>query len=186
MNSALLDCKSLFKKFLFIIVLFSSPIALGAISTESLPENLRPWVPWVMHGNEREACPWMQGAGEKRCIWSGPLKLDLNAGAGRFSHSWQVFADSEVPLPGDKDHWPQEVKVGGQAAAVVPRNGKPFLQLKPGTYQVTGSFLWSKLPESLAIPPEIGLLHLTVNGEEKAFPQVDESGLLWIQKENAA
>lgn len=187
MTSSTVRWKPYFKTLFLLLIFFAAAPVRAGISVESLPEELKDWVHWVLHDQEEKNCPFLQSGGDERnCSWSGRLDLSLNATSGQFSQSWQVYAETEIPLPGDEDHWPQDVKAGGQAVAVLPRDRMPVIYLKPGTYQITGTFQWPELPESFPIPAETGLLRLVVKGEEKNFPQVDEAGLLWIQKESEA
>jgi hypothetical protein len=179
--------KRIFLIFAFLLALpfFPGPDA-RAYEIDKIPETLRPWIPWVLKDHEAELCPYLMGGGEERhCVWASPLNLNLTGQAGQFSQGWHVYAEGWLPLPGDEDHWPQEVTANGEAVAVVNRDGVPHLYLKPGIYRVTGSFRWDQLPESFSIPPETGILQLTVNGQAKPFPQIDEAqGLVWLQRES--
>ncbi len=154
-------------------------------SKEALPEPLRPWTGWVLHGQEEALCPLVHGAEERTCAWSGRLLLALDARGGRFTQSFQVYAEGWVALPGDAKRWPQAVKVDGRDAVVVPRGGVPSVELGVGEHSVAGEFLWDALPESLAVPADTALLSLTVRGKAVAQPNREGGGQLFLQKEAA-
>ena len=75
------------------------------------------------------------------------------------------------------------MKIDDQAVPVVTQNSKPAVRIDKGTQSVTGSFVWSELPQRINLPPSIGLLDLRVNGEKKETPSWDGDGTLWLQRE---
>ncbi len=171
--------------------LFASSLSLVAAaaaaappSPAELPDALRPWSGWVLHGREAERCPLLTsgGSSQRTCVWPGALELTLVDDGGAFSQALEVHADALVPLPGDHKRWPLEVKVDGLPAPVVPRGGAPVVALKPGAHVITGRFAWDALPEALQVPPGTGLLRLSLRGTPQDFPNRDEAGLLWLQK----
>ena len=191
----------------WILVLFIWLVASGVkaapLQPAEVPEPLKPWVPWVLHGVTQLQCPYVHASSDlRRCTWPSRLELTLTDQRGEFVQEWLVYETTWVPLPGDDQRWPQEVKVaaksvepivaGGKSvtaplpadalATVQARDGRPGLELAPGAYRVSGTFLWDSLPEKLQVPGETGLLALKVRGEAVAFPQRDNSGVLWLQK----
>ena len=62
-----------------------------------------------------------------RCVWPERLTLAVDARGGTFTQRWQVFADSWVALPGDLEHWPQDVRVNGAPA----RGGRARRRAEP-------------------------------------------------------
>ncbi|MCK7491647.1 MAG: hypothetical protein MZW92_08095 [Comamonadaceae bacterium] len=77
---------------------------------ENVPEGLRPWIPWVLHGNETIAWP----AGPRQCAEPGlrlaedELELELNAEGGGFRLRAETFGrETWLPLPGSGEHWPR-------------------------------------------------------------------------------
>lgn len=172
-----------------------------------VPEPLKTWVPWVLHGMTELNCPYVQtDTQQRRCAWPSRLELTLGDQRGEFVQEWLVYEAAWVPLPGDDQRWPQEVRLtaksppepvtpagakpGGTTpppttdsqAVVQVRDGQPGIELTPGAYRVSGAFLWDSLPEKLQVPAETGLLALKVRGEVVAFPQRDNTGVLWLQK----
>lgn len=151
------------------------------LAPEQAPDALRPWVPWVLRGHEESLCPALAGGDERACVWPGALALDLDAGGGRFSQTLRVDQAAFAALPGDRERWPEDVRVGERAAAVVEREGRPALRLEPGLHEVRGSFRWPSLPAVLPVPAETGLVSLRLEGREVALPKRDEEGRLWLR-----
>lgn len=150
---------------------------------EALPDSLRPWVPWVMHGNETLACPPAHDDGSTRqCVWPSELALQLEGKGGRFTYRVEVFAPDQVlMLPGDDTAWPTEVKSNGRSLAVVALEDRPTVRLPRGNHLISGDFAWTKPPASLSLPPASGLLKASFNGKPLAAP--DKEGQLWLQAE---
>ncbi|HKU52268.1 MAG TPA: hypothetical protein VJQ25_07375, partial [Nitrospira sp.] len=161
-----------------LVSFFTSPIFAG----QNIPDPLQPWTDWVLDGREGELCPFLNGEeGRALCRWSSPLVLSLEETKGTFSFEAQVFAGEWVALPGDADHWPQDVKAQGKPLAVVMREGHPEAFVSAGTYAITGGFYWDVFPESLAIPAEIGVVRLSVRGQPAGQIHRDEDGRLWLE-----
>ena len=66
-----------------------------------VPGPLQPWVPWVLLGQAPNLCPTLSEQESPTCAWAGRLALVLDDRGGRFTQSWDLQADGEVPLPGD-------------------------------------------------------------------------------------
>src|SRR5437762_1586361 len=159
------------------------PAAAEPLAREQVPEALRPWTDWVMHGHEEAFCSLLQGSTDHRqCAWPSRLTLDLDARAGRFTQDWLVQRAGWVPLPGDAARAPLDVRADGKPAAVTFRSGVPSVRLERGAHTVRGVFAWDSLPELLPIPAETGLVSLALNGKPVAFPNRDPQGQLWLQR----
>ncbi len=152
------------------------------LPAERVPEPLRPWTGWVLHGHETARCPFLHGGEGARCAWPSRLTLSVDDRAGRFAQQWLVHVEGWVPVPGDDRRWPQNVRIDRAAAAVVSRDGVPSVFLRAGEHAVTGEFRWHALPESLQVPAETGLLAATLRGRPVRFPSRDDQGRLWLQK----
>src|SRR4051812_22039950 len=148
----------------FVVVLGVEAAAGAApLDPKQVPAPLAPWIPWVMRGHETETCPAVGGDdAEPLCRWSGRLNLVLDGKGGKFTQEWELLARASVPLPGDQQRWPLDVKVGGKSIAVVSdeEGGTPTIELPPGRHVVSGVFQWPSLPESLQVPSEMALLSL--------------------------
>ncbi len=172
---------------LFVGLLVALALPAAGSSDAFVPEALAPWIPWVLDGVDQRACS-IDGdgsgagadGGARVCAWPGRLLLDIAEDGGLFAQHWQVQADSWVPLPGDARNWPQDVRVGERAVAVVPRDGRPALWLTPGEYSLSGRFQWRHRPDGIGIPPGTGLLSLRVDAADVDAPRVDADGRLWV------
>ncbi len=160
------------------------------ISPEDVPEALQPWIGWALNDTRADLCPFLNGdSPDTICQWASPLSLDLSDSGGTFSIVWENFEEGLVPLPGDEEHWPQEVKANGVPIPVLSSKdeGTPQVQIPRGTFNISGTFLWSRLPESLLIAPEAGVVQLSIRGNKIDFPNRHDDGSLWLEpKEEAA
>jgi hypothetical protein len=150
----------------------------------AVPPDLQPWQSWVLQGEEFRRCPFINGSGAAvdasfQCVWPERLVLDLDTRGGRFSQRWELFTESWIILPGDFEHWPRDVQLDGARAVVVAREGNPQIRLAAGSHVVTGSFRWARRPESLGVPPQVGIIALTIDGQ--AIAQAERAGnVLWL------
>src|SRR5262245_61616024 len=167
------------------------PPAAGRAGAPSVPEALRPWIPWAMHDHEQELCPTVAGDDEEQqiCAWGGRLELSLAGGGGRFSQTWELFAEGPIPLPGGGAQWPLDVKIDGRPAVATAGgedDGSPLVRAPAGRHTVTGTFVWKRLPETLAVPGRAALLSRTLSGRSVDFPSRSEAGTLFLRKDEEA
>jgi len=153
------------------------------LDTKAVPEDLKAWIPWVLHGNEAQTnCPFLyNNINTTQCAWPATLSLQLNRNGGNFTQNWQVYTEAWLPLPGSSKHWPQAVTINGTSATVTLHDGKPAIQVTPGQHTIQARLVWDSLPETLAIPVETGLISLSVEGKIVEFPDL-ENGNLWIRQ----
>jgi len=149
----------------------------------NVPAPLEAWRNWALDGQEFRDCALIaghQGRSEQDflCAWPGVLQLEASGDGAQFTISWEVQAESWVPLPGDSEYWPQDVRVNGQSAPVVERDDAPQLRLGPGRHTVSGRIGWTHRPQSLAVPAEIGLVRLHVDGQAIMPVQFDDGELV--------
>ncbi len=179
------------KRFLFFFALFCFlflAVNPGHARSEvpAVPPSLKPWEPWVLYGHEERLCPTPYDNGAlHQCAWPSRLRIEITPTGARFSQQWLLFKGEYVPLPGGRDTWPQDVRTEKTPRPVIERNGKPIVWLSSGAHTITGRIVWRKIPEMLPVPPECGLIDLTVLGQ-KAFPVLDARGRLWLQKKPRA
>ncbi|MBX2808811.1 MAG: hypothetical protein KTR20_09290 [Cellvibrionaceae bacterium] len=126
--------------------------------------SLTAWEPWVLQDYPRHDCPWtLSNDQRKLCVWPGTLHLAIDDKGGDFHYVVEVFERrSFVPLPGSADHWPDNVLVNGQAAAILDRQGAPFIVLTQGEHRVSGRFHWKNRPGQLAVPDSLAAITLTL------------------------
>jgi hypothetical protein len=152
---------------------------------DQVPDPLKPWVGWALDGHQDHACPYLFNEDSRQCAWPGRLELQLTDKGGTFTQHWEVYAETVVRLPGDVQHWPQQVQdKGKQPVVVTEKDNYPVLKLPAGSYDITGQFFWDKLPEALFVAPETGLVQLAVNGAAIATPEFNDEGGLWLNRTN--
>ena len=134
-----------------------------------VPAQLEPWRGWVLEGREFRACPLIAGKpgtapGDFLCAWPGVLTFAADADGASIVQHWRVDADSWIPLPGDAQHWPQQLSVDGKPYPVVERGG-PALHLSAGTHEIRLRIPWHERPQSLRVPAATGIVALSVDGK---------------------
>ena len=148
-----------------------------------IPPNLEQWKGWVLHNVEDKRCPTDYNNGELyQCLWPSRLRLNMENNKGGFTQEWRVFIKAWVPLPGNPETWPAEVRVDGKPAPVVEKNNTPSVYLTPGAHRIEGIFIWKEMPEWVNVPPESGLISLVINGNLIQFPFIESSGRLWLKR----
>lgn len=166
--------------------LLTLPAAAGPLQRDQVPASLQPWVDWALRDAESARCPLLYNQAEqRRCVWPSVLTLDLRADGGDFTQRWTVDAPAWLFLPGERRHWPQNVRLDDQPLPVLERDGHPALRLEStaiGAHTVSGHFHWNALPETLHIPPDTALLHLTVAGQPIPVPEWESNGTLWLNR----
>ena len=166
---------------LFILVCLGMT-AVSQASTTPVPPTLEPWREWVLHKHPDYSCPYLyQQPQQKRCAWPSLLQVKEVGNGVEFEQSWDVYAQSWLILPGDQRHWPKEVKVNQQPAAVLERNGRPVVQVDAGRYKVAGKISWKKKPQYLALPEDVGIVIFSIAGKLVENPNIDRARL-WFSK----
>ncbi|MCE0556955.1 hypothetical protein [Motilimonas sp. E26] len=141
------------------------------------------WQQWVEERHPELDCPWLMSASKQRvCSWPAQFKGELISEGMRFEMQVEVFSRaSEVRLPGNQSHWPTQLLVNQQPALVLDKGGKPYVQLSKGRHLITGTYLWSRLPTSLALPDDLALLNIVKN--DQRFPTtINNNQLIFAQK----
>ncbi len=169
-----------------LILLLLTMTGVQAAPPTAIPEPLRPWVDWVLHGQEEMRCPLLYSDSVgRRCAWPSALRVAINDQGGRFEQTWHGDAATWLPLPGDRRHWPQSVMLDGTAATVLERDGRPALKAGPGEHRISGQLVWNAVPESFRVPPETALLTLLVDGVALANPRIEADGAVWLRERAA-
>ncbi|MBX9791713.1 MAG: hypothetical protein K2Y37_22555 [Pirellulales bacterium] len=149
-----------------------------------VPEALKPWRAWVTWPDKLRACPTPFNNAEQRiCFWPSRLALTVEPAKATWTIAVNVFAETWVPLPGSADTWPLNVSADGKPVAVLEREGKPFVRLTAGQRQLAGEFQWHEMPQRIALPPEVGILSLVVEGQSIDLPNWDASGDVWLKRQ---
>lgn len=151
------------------------------LAPEKVPGPLRPWIPWVLHGAEERSCPFVYDRHEaRRCSWPTRLEIEVQEGGAAFRQAWDLYKDAWVALPGDPEHWPEEVRLDGRKAVVLARNGRPEIWLPAGRHRITGGLHWAQPPDSLAVAPDTALVELRVGDHALPYPTLRADGQLWL------
>jgi hypothetical protein len=181
--------------------LFAGAVALmgGASAADAarddvyVPDDLSPWVDWVLEGREYLDCPFLFNQPQTSpdafiCAWPGELGLLVTARGAEFSQPWTVYASDEwIPLPGNANGaWPEQVTANGEPAAVLMRGNAPSIRLAPGRYTIAGRFTWDERPRVLPVPPQTGLLSLNVDGERVLRPERTSNSVWLAEREPQA
>jgi hypothetical protein len=168
----------------------AEPVAPARVSTESQPASpatpgdLERWSDWVLHGVPALKAPSAHDdAAVKLAFWSSRLKLDATATGATFSLQFESFDKGWLALPGSPGRWPEQVRLAGGPVPVVEREGRPAIQVEAGADTVSGSFTWPELPQQMKLPPQVGLLALTINGQAREAPSWEADGTLWLQRQ---
>lgn len=150
---------------------------------EAVPDALKPWVPWVLHGHETLKCPTAYNEAQSRqCVWPSQLGVQASAQGATFRLDVQVFGGpTEVELPGEVEFWPQDVLSGKQPLPVVLKNARPVVVLPAGAHTVTGTLPWTEMPQNLMLPKATGVVRLTVLGKA-VDPLADGEGRVWLRE----
>ncbi len=174
----------LFARILLVMILLL-PCSANALETISptIPDQLLPWTEWVLHGYEEQlrCTPSTNNSSQLQCDWPTELNLKLHDTGGSFTQTWLIQHEKWIPLPGDHDNWPEEVKVNSKPALVIGRQGIPQIRLEQGKYSITGSFTWVSIPEYLKVPNHSGIVTVSINGKNFLFPNLDHQGRIWLQ-----
>lgn len=161
---------------------FTSVVA-APIEQYEIPPVLEEWVPWVLHDEQGKLCPFYYKKFEhKRCSWPVKTSLDLNNNGGTFNQQYRLENDQWVTIVGRDDQWPTQVTVDGQIQTVIRQHKKPKIYLTEGEHTVSGELSWQKLPKTISVPADNGLLTLTVNGQTQAYPKINKNGVVWLQE----
>lgn len=149
------------------LALLASLIA-APLRAQDIPPALRDWQGWVLHDVPEQACPLLNSPDTNRnrrqCVWPGHLALQADAHGARFTLQVQLDAPGWVALPGDARDWPQQVRVDGQPQPVLAHDDEPSLWLGVGSHRLDGAIAWSARPSTLALPPSIALVDLSIDG----------------------
>ncbi|ALG68258.1 hypothetical protein [Beggiatoa leptomitoformis] len=156
--------------------------AVVPLNPDAVPKPLQSWVNWVLHDNPEKTCPYFYNTEEKLCRWSTQLVISVEGQTARFKQSWQAFAAGDVALPGDATLWAQAVQLNGQPATVMDINGVPMIYLPAGESTITGMLQWQRMPESIPVPANTGLVSLFIEGKQVAIPELDGEGHLWLRQ----
>jgi hypothetical protein len=179
--------------------LLSLSLWANSLLPQDVPSPLQPWVEWVLHDTQDYTCPpthnqsphldYEQNLPPNQrgiCQWPSRLTLNVNATQASFSQQWQVYSPGWLTLPGDFKNWPQSVQVNDTKILVADKAGVPSIFAPSGQLTIKGQFHWQQRPEFLQIPPNTGLVALTIDDTTVAIAEFDRIGRLWLTKRGAS
>ena len=173
----------MYRLLLALLLLLIIPSPLYAVPNK-IPEELQPWIPWVLYKQEEKICTLNGGKGALRyCAWPSELILKAGQNGAEFSQNYLVEARSLVPLPGSPPFWPQDITSNGSPLTISKKGNHPAVWLPPGVHKIRGRFQWNSLPESLYIPPATGLVTLYLHGQQVPAIELDRKGRLWFKQQ---
>jgi len=130
-----------------------------------VPPTLTPWRDWALHGAGEKVCPPVGNVADARiCVFPTSLALALDATGAGLSLTVRLFSEGAVPLPSGKGAFVSRMTADGRPVAVADRDGTPVVWLSAGEHVLEGRLDWTAAPESLSLPPQIGIVRLTRNG----------------------
>ncbi len=167
------------------VLLLWLSVSLAAYAKTQVPAPLQPWISWVLETEQYIDCtPHFQSPKQKICFWIGQVKLNLDPGFLQFRFDVDAKIDGWMPLPGTDKLWPQELKIGGNRAPVVSRNGFPFVWVKRGKQTVLGVIRWQEFPQNIPLPPSYGMLDLRIDKALEGKAYIGAENRLWLVREN--
>ncbi len=150
---------------------------------KEIPQALEPWKSWVLWGAQQPDCQTPFNASDQRiCSWPFRLKLAADQEKGSWQFRVRVYEETWVSLPGNDQNWPFEVRANDERIPVVQRNGVPSVRLPVGLHDLAGEFRWRGMPQRIAVPQQIGLLSLVVDGVDMPTPIWDAAGNVWLRR----
>jgi hypothetical protein len=157
-----------------------------AATLPAVPEPLRGWEAWVLHGEDYRQCPfWAQATPDQAqsfaCVLSGPASIRIAEGRAEISVEVQVYAAGYVALISADQAPPESLMANGKPGIVELRGTDAQLWLEPGNHDLSYALDLSAQPESLRVPTTQRLLSLTVAGQA-VFPLNREGQVLWLQR----
>lgn|GEM_PF-330542 len=160
----------------------AAPVEPLPLADVPVPDALKGWTQWAVHGHETERCPQVAAGGRSTvCAWISELSFDLGPKGGRFTMRVDAFAPVDVQLPWARPVWPENVRAD-KAAVPVARSGRysqaPAVHLEAGTHVLDGTFQWEEVPANMSFDSSAGVISLTWDGKKVASPRFENQGTL--------
>jgi hypothetical protein len=155
-----------------------------------VPDALKGWEAWVLHGEEWRDCPHFANAradspSAHACAAAAPASIRIANGRAEIAVDYRVYAPGHVPLVHALDALPEALVVDGQAAVIEQANGQPRVWLQPGERKLRYALDLAAQPESLVVPDSLRVINLSVDGRT-VFPLNRAGSDLWLQRAETA
>ncbi|EHJ49457.1 hypothetical protein DFW101_3459 [Solidesulfovibrio carbinoliphilus subsp. oakridgensis] len=132
-----------------------------------VPPALAPWQGFALYRADARLCPPDGNRAEARiCLFPTSLGLAVDAAGADFTLRARLFDAGPVSLPRGEGVWTESVRIGGRPVPVIARPDGPAVWLGPGEYELSGRLGWNAAPESLGLPPDVGLVRLSRQGAD--------------------
>lgn len=156
--------------------------------TQALPAELAHWIPWLEKTQPQRDCPKQND--QAHCLFPSSLKIELLS-ARELRFEMLVYSTAhgaeKIALPGNAEHWPQDLQMNGKPVAVAGEGKKPVLWIPgAGAWLVKGVISAPQaLPQTLEIPREAATVRLIERGAERSVVR-PEAGVLALSQIEAA
>lgn len=138
-----------------------------AQEVSDVPPSLAAWRGWVLAGAGDKLCPTLGNAADTRlCLFPSNLSLTLDATGADVSFRMRLFIPQAVALPSGKDVIVAGMTADAKPVAVADRDGTPIVWLPAGEHTLSGRLAWDTMPESLRLPPDVGLVRVRRGGQD--------------------
>lgn len=151
-----------------------------ASAASPVPPELQGWQGWVLEGETARQCALKNGAtgqglDDYLCMATTDLVLSPEGAGIAFSVRIKTDRSTAVPLPGQEQQWPQNIRMDGQPA-VLRRQGDQWLVVVPaGEHLVQGR--WAEAFEKIPVPAQFPRV---IWGPENRL-LVRDAGQAWIR-----
>ena len=170
---------------LLLLVVTAAPAAPVVV-----PEPLKDWQDWVLHGEAFRQCPFFAlgnpaDPSQHACALPGPVAIRIAGGKAEITVGYRVYAPGYVGLVHAARTAPEALDVSGQTAIIDGASSTPRTWLEPGSRQLRYLLDLAAQPESLMVPQSLRLVELSVDGRA-IFPLNRAGGELWLQRAETA
>ena len=150
---------------------------------QQIPVPLQPWKDWATWDVKHRDCPTIYShAGQRICFWPSSLVLSADGDGATWTMTVDAFEETWVPLSGGDKIWPINVTSDKEDVVVVERNERPAVKIDAGRHILEGEFEWDSMPQRIAIPKQVGVIELNVNGSAVDVPVWDADGNVWLRR----
>ncbi len=186
-------CRTILYVFWGLILINTSAFA----NDDLIPPQLKDWQAWVLKDSPFMTCPVVHNSStpEHRCIWTSSTQLKANEKGLSFTIKTQLYNDAWLDLPGEHQYWPSSVYITSvaenakhnsrlkkQDLAIRMGRFSPQAYINKGKHLIEGFIPWSKIPQSIRMPKNSGLINVKVQGETLIQAEIDKNQQLWLQK----
>src|SRR5205085_1199365 len=104
-----------------LLVAAASVVHAEPVAKEALPDALKPWTQWVLHGQEEKLCPFIHGSESRICAWPGRLALTLRGkpvASPNREEGGELYLQKEAAPSAEAEHF--EIKVHRKVTDEIP------------------------------------------------------------------